>query len=309
VYLLQDGTGTSTSLPVSANGRSVGTVSANTYLALAAEPGPLLISITAAAAAATRVQVEAGKVYYVSAQVNPAGIPVFKVLPPSAAQPALARHRPARIGVVEVARAPLVPAPSPSTAPAPKPKPAPPKPAAAPARAETPAPATGNELVLQINTGSVTLSDQQQQWFGVATNVDGGASGVFDVELDFVFPAGWAVGAEYITYKNSWTQAGGAGSFSTRVFTINGKKYFNATELIRPFVGVGIGVASTSFSGAITGGTSGTASQLMGGVEFRFDNVGLQLELKSISAKTEDSSNVKVDASGRGVFAGASFHF
>ena len=304
VYLLQGSTGKLKSLPVAANGRRIGNLSANTYLAMAASPGALLLSVSAAAAAATRLQVQAGRTYYVSVQVNAAGIPVFKVLPPSVGQKALAKHRPAQSGAVEAPRA----APAPKRAP-PKPtaKPQPSKPKAAPAPART-GQDTGS--ILLFKTGMFDLSNDQQQWFGLTNTIDSGSSGVFGVEYNYVFPEGWAVGGEYLMYKNTWTQsAGGSGSFSTRVFTVNGKKYFVATELIRPFVGIGVGVATTSFSGDISGSTGGTAFQLMGGAEFRFDKVGIHAELKKVTAKTEDDNSIEVDSGGQGIFVGLSVHF
>jgi hypothetical protein len=304
VYLLQGDTGKSKSLPVTANGRGIGNVAANTYLAMAASPGALLLGVSATASAATRLQVEAGRTYFVSVQVNAAGIPVFKVLPPSVGQKALANYRPAQSAAVETPRAaPAPPAPAPKRAT--PPEPSKPKPAPAPAR-------TGRDAtsILLFKTGMFDLSNDQQQWFGLTNDIDSGSSGVFAVEYDYVFPEGWVVGAELVTYKNSWTQsAGGSGSFSTRVFTVNGKKYFIASDLIRPFVGVGVGVATTSFSGDITGSTGGTAFQIMGGAEFRFDKVGVQVELKRVTAKTEDDNSIEVDSSGQGIFVGLSIHF
>lgn len=110
VYVMQGETGGFANLLVSVNGRQVGTVRANSWFAFAADPGVQLVSVAATASAATRLKVEAGKTYYLEQRVNAAGIPVFRAMPESQAQPLLARYRQARtelviVGAPEIGRA------------------------------------------------------------------------------------------------------------------------------------------------------------------------------------------------------------
>jgi uncharacterized protein DUF2846 len=310
VYVIQSDTGGFGNVAVFVDKKMVGGLKTNTYVAFSADPGAHVLSAAGAGLASHQMSVDSGKVYYVSLRINAGGIPQFRVLSEADAKPLLARYRPIRSDVVTTRGTASATPPPPAATPAPA-RAAPS--AAAPARraaATPPAKEPVDEFVLLIKTGTFKASNEQQSWFNVATTVDGASSGVFGAELDYVFPAGWAVGAELMNYKNSWQQANGAkGSFKTVAFTVNGKKYFNETGMVRPFVGVGVGSAAISFSGDITGSTGGLAYQFFGGVEFLFPPVDLHIELKSLSADTEDNSGQSVDASGIGLFVGMSIHF
>ncbi len=115
-----------------------------------------------------------------------------------------------------------------------------------------------------------------------------------------------------MSYSTEISTPGFSDKNDVDVFIIfaNGKKYFRTDSRLQPFIGAGIGGASTDVSGpTIDGSTSGLAYQLMAGVEYRSKNFGVFAELKSISADTESDNNEKIDVSGTGFFAGIAFHF
>jgi opacity protein-like surface antigen len=95
------------------------------------------------------------------------------------------------------------------------------------------------------------------------------------------------------------------------VFLANAKKYFEITGLLYPYVGAGLGVATNSFSGDLTGSASGPAYQAMAGVEFRLKNIGVYTELKYLSSSTEDSAGAKtkIGGTGKNLGLGISFGF
>ena len=87
------------------------------------------------------------------------------------------------------------------------------------------------------------------------------------------------------------------------------KYYIETTRWLYPFLGVGLGFASSSFSGDFTGTASSFAFQGMAGADIRFsDSVGLYLEYKYLNAPTR-TKDQEIKASGSGIFAGLSFQF
>jgi hypothetical protein len=79
--------------------------------------------------------------------------------------------------------------------------------------------------------------------------------------------------------------------------------------MVFPYLGAGIGFASTDFSGAFRGSTGGVAYQAMGGVELRWQQLGAHVELKLLGARTEDDAGHEVDAGSRGLLLGVSLGF
>jgi opacity protein-like surface antigen len=209
--------------------------------------------------------------------------------------------------------APVAP-PPPRVAPAPTPPPAPPPPKPKPKAKVAPAkqiPPTKAAVILKL--GTLTLADDTQDLFGMDQTFDDTASGVYALEGLYQLPHGITIGGELIGYSTEFTTTGTTNKHDVDVleFFVNAKKYFRSDRLIQPFVGVGVGAATTDVSGpTISGDTSGLAYQLMAGVEFRFNRVmGLQVEAKYIGAETEDDNNEKIDVSGTGVFLGVGLHF
>jgi len=90
---------------------------------------------------------------------------------------------------------------------------------------------------------------------------------------------------------------------------LNGKYYFRAADWFYPFVGAGVGYAGASYGGNLTGKASGLAYQGLGGVEFRFEGVGLYAQFKYLAAAIDDGTGEKVKVGGSGVLAGVSILF
>lgn len=109
VYLIQGESSNFASVPVYLNGRSVGSVRANGYLAIMTDPGKHQLSTAGIASASVTLNVEPGKTYYVRGVINTHGTPEFRLLPPSEAQELMAQSRAARNGTVA--------APAPKTVP------------------------------------------------------------------------------------------------------------------------------------------------------------------------------------------------
>ncbi len=198
----------------------------------------------------------------------------------------------------------VAPAPSPPAPPAPKPKA---EPKGAPAKRISP-----GKFSLILKAGTHTLTDDIQTLFGIDRSFDDKASGVYAVEGLYQLPHAITIGGEVISYSTEFTTSGLSAKHDVDVLEIfvNAKKYFRTDRRIQPFIGAGIGGARTDVSGpTISGAASGVAFQVMAGVEFRVKRVGLQAEVKHISADTEDDNSEKIDVSGTGIFLGVRLYF
>jgi hypothetical protein len=131
---------------------------------------------------------------------------------------------------------------------------------------------------------------------------------IFGVEGEWVFGNGWAVGGELLTHSHSYTNVppvgSGRGDMTATKVLVNGKKYFRVDQVVRPFVGVGLGFAVVNMSGDISGTGTGLAVQGLGGVLFQWRTVGVYTE-----AAYQVAESNGVDSGGLGLFAGASFRF
>jgi hypothetical protein len=173
--------------------------------------------------------------------------------------------------------------------------------------------AVAAETAVIIKTGQFTLSkDSQEIFMNIPRQFDDRSSSVIGGELEWRMKDGISLGGEVTLYQNDWVTPSNplsSGQVDTVIVMFNAKKYFAVSEIVHPYVGAGVGVAVTDFSGAITGNSSGLAIQAVGGIEFRWDKFGLYTELKALSADTEDDLNEEVDVSGTGVFVGLSIFF
>jgi opacity protein-like surface antigen len=169
--------------------------------------------------------------------------------------------------------------------------------------------AGGVALLLKI--GTLSLSKDTQTILGVDRSFDKSASGIYAIEAYYQLDDGLAVGGELLGYKSQFTTPSNTdtGDVTAHVLLANAKQYYRTDTRVQPFIGAGIGIATTSVSGSISGNTSGFAYQLMAGLEYRASNVGVFGEAKYVGANTKTSNGQKVDATGIGFFAGVAFHF
>lgn len=295
VYVIQGETQNFANLLVSVNGRRLESLPKNSYVAFVAEPGTHEISTAAGGRAATPLTVAADTVYYVSQRVGAGGVPTHRVLSQAEGRALLSTYRAVRTEALTIGAASSSQPVTTASVASPNPT--------------TPAPRRGN-FALTAKAGDYTLSEGTQRWLGFSTQVKTKASSVFAVGGEYEFANGFAIAPEILLFKTTWTQSNGAvGSFNATVVTLNGKMYLASGDTFRPFIGAGVGAAATSFSGDITGNSGGAAFQLFAGAELRFNQVGLYLEYKTVSAETEDDNSNVVDVSGKGAFAGIGIRF
>jgi hypothetical protein len=254
------------------------------------------------------------------AQSRHVGIAPVVVIPPVVAPPVAAPPvTPRPVAAPPVVTPPPAPPPevTPSVVePAPPVKPAvvaePPvvKPTPAPEVAAPPAPPRESGFALIASAGTFKLADERQTVAGFPSTYDTTSKSVFSVEGEWRFGSGFAVGGEYFTYKNDLVSTATVPDAQQKVYAlmVNGKYYFHATDWLYPFVGVGIGQATASYSGGLTGNASGLAYQGLAGAEIRFKSVGLYLQYKYLSSETGDSGR-EVKVGGKGVLGGISISF
>jgi len=169
-----------------------------------------------------------------------------------------------------------------------------------------------SDIGLMLKLGALTLSEDTQMILGANRRFDDSVSGLYAIEAYYQFGSGYTLGGEILSYTAGFTTVGfnDKHDVDVTILLVNGKKYFRTRSSLQPFIGAGIGVASTDISGpTINGNTSGVAYQLMAGVEYRSNNIGVFGEFKYVGADTEDDNNESVDVSGIGFFAGIAFHF
>ncbi len=212
---------------------------------------------------------------------------------------------------------PVPPPPPPSVASAPPPPPPIVAPAPVAAR-PTPEPVVSaptepgrkSEFALIASAGTFKLANGDQVVAGLPSTYDTSSKSVFGIEAEWRFGSGFAVGGEIFSYKNDLVTTGANPNAQQEVlaFMANGKYYFRAASWLYPFVGAGVGLASASYSGGLSGSATGLAYQGLAGMEFRFKPVGVYLQYKNLSAKTGDSGK-EVKVGGSGFLAGISISF
>jgi opacity protein-like surface antigen len=333
-------------VPVVLDGRRIGQTRPRTFLLATVAPGTHYLISGDKVIATLSVDCTAGKTYFISQKAIAGVYPVrtdlamansesarrtiaqsrLATAPPTAPPPkpaAAAATKPAAAAVAAAAPKPT-PAPKPAPAAVPAPTPAPkPTPAApvapapsSPGSSSVSKPASASEkksggLALILKTGSFEMSNRSQVIGGLESEFDSSASGVVGAELEWRDRSGFAFGGEMYRFTNNIVAVGTPlqGEMEVVALMANAKKYFEITGLLYPYVGAGLGVAATSFSGDLTGSASGQAYQAMAGIEFRSKNIGLYTELKYLSSSTEDSNGAKVKVGGNGLNIGLGISF
>jgi len=174
-----------------------------------------------------------------------------------------------------------------------------------------PAAAAPGGFNLIVKGGSYSLGSNTQDVTAGATTFAvsfESSAPIFGVEGEWMFDNGWAVGGELLVQRHSYTDLpalpDGKGDMTATKFLVNGKKYFRVANVVRPFVGGGLGFAVVNMSGDINGTGTGFAAQALGGVLFQWQTFGIYTE---VAYQTAESNGV--DTGGLGLFAGANFHF
>jgi opacity protein-like surface antigen len=166
------------------------------------------------------------------------------------------------------------------------------------------------DFALIANAGTFKMADGNQVVGGLASTYDTTSKSVFGVEAEWRSKAGIAVGGEVFYYKNDLVSTGTMPSAQQEVLAImvNGKYYFRVASWFYPFVGAGVGQTNASYSGGLTGKTTGLAYQGLAGMEFRFNQIGLNVQYKYLDSSTGDTGR-EVKVGGSGILAGVSIVF
>jgi opacity protein-like surface antigen len=327
--------------PVIANADRLGDLGNGEYINAVVNPGRTFLRVGDRILTTLAVQASANQTSYVLVEAVPGQTPLrveMRETSEPAARRIIAQSRPAAAAAPRApapalaapAAVPLAAAPAASPPPRPAPvQPAPPPPRQAqtappprpapppPARKRAPAPAeeqAESQWALIAKTGAFKLATTQQD---VSTNpafpstFDKSSKPFAAVEVEYRDRAGYAIGGELIYYKNKFTVDASPlkGDTTTLVGILNAKYYVETTRWLYPFLGVGLGFASSSFGGDFTGKASSFAFQGMAGADIRFSkSVGLYIEYKYLNAPTR-TKDQEIKASGSGILAGLSFAF
>jgi len=182
-----------------------------------------------------------------------------------------------------------------------------------PASTPEPPDATRDGFNLIVKVGSYSLASGTQTVvipvLGPATLNYSTGSTTLVVEGEWITTTGWAFGAEYMGHSHEYVSTAGTGDLSASLLMINVKKYFRYGATVQPYLGIGIGSAFADLSGGISGSAGGFAAQVMGGVAFRWQHVGLYTEFKQQTATTKDANSQEIDLGGSGLFVGVSAFF
>lgn len=162
-----------------------------------------------------------------------------------------------------------------------------------------------------MKTGKVQLWDDSQYLDTRTRNFDDSSWRTFALAWEHRGRRGMGLGVEYITYRHSYLPStSGDGQAKTQIVLFSARKYFDASSIVHPFVGLGMGLGHTSVTGgASIGPDVNFEIQANTGIELRFDNVGFYVELKGLYNDTSGPSGNRYDPSATGVFGGMSFIF
>jgi opacity protein-like surface antigen len=292
VYVYRGDDRSDAPLAVVLNGRDTAQLAPRTFVMWRVRPGRIQLSATGTTSVLS-LSLQGGRVYYAELSRLPSGVPVLRQVSFPVGRTAIHRARLiAQTGVAARAAPPVA-----AVRPAPPPR------------------RGAEKLALMLKPGAFKLATESQ-----TLNLAGGtfplqfdttSSSVFAIEGEWFVRPDISFGLEYVSFSNDYTTTGTPpnGSTDARAFLVNAKRYFLPGSAWQPYVGAGLGVASASLSGPITGTTSGFALQLVGGLQWRQDRFALRAEYKYLKAETEDDNSQKVDMSGGGPFLAIGFFF
>jgi len=314
-------------VPLIANAERLGDIGNGEFVNVVVNPGRTFLRAGDRILTTLAIQTRAGQTSYVLIEAVPGLSPVrvdMREMTEASARRVLAQSRPAAAGAA-AARAPAVlrpPTPGarpPAQAPPPRQAQAVPPPSPAPRTVtprEPPPPPEGEaskwRVAVIAKMGAFKLASTSQTIGGLQTSYDKSSKPVAGFETELRHADGFAVGLEFLYYKNDLAAQGTTftGTQTVLLTAVNGKYYFGGDSgVFHPYVGGGVGVAAAKFAGDLTGKSSGPAYQGMVGLDLRFESVGLYLEYKYLNSTTQDGANQKIKVGGSGFLGGVSFAF
>ena len=167
----------------------------------------------------------------------------------------------------------------------------------------------GGALIMK--SGKVELWDSTQLLDTQTRTFEDTSSRTFAFAWERRSDRGMGLGMEYITYRHTYTPPNtNTGEAKTQILLFSARKYFDASTIVHPFVGMGMGLGHTSVTGgADIGPDVNFEIQANTGIELRFDNIGFFMELKGLYNDSSGPSGNSYDPSGTGLFGGMSFIF
>lgn len=180
------------------------------------------------------------------------------------------------------------------------------------AQAKDKGPSSNNKNTIIIKSGSFNISEASQTIAGSSATFEENSSSVIAIEYSRKFGNNLTYGGELVKYSNEYATFI-SGDVDTTIIIANIKKYFDLSTHFQPFIGAGAGAVLTTVSGPFDGSAGGFATSLVLGAEIPFENIGIHIEYKYLSAtadnETTSGNTAKFDVSGSGIFAGVSIHF
>ncbi|HXZ55245.1 MAG TPA: outer membrane beta-barrel protein [Burkholderiales bacterium] len=316
-------------VPVIANADRLGDIGNGEFVNAVVNPGRTFLRVGDRILTTLAIQTSAGRTSYVLIEAVPGLAPVrvdMREMSEASARRVLAQSRPAAAGPAAVTRAPAAAPPAAAPRPPRPAAPPPPVPAATapppPRQAQAAAPSPTGEkeqeeasqwrVAMVAKTGAFKLASTSQMIGGLQTAYDKSSKPVVGFETELRHAEGFAIGVEFLYYKNNLTAQGATltGDQAVLATMANGKYYFGGDSgAFHPYLGAGIGFTGAKFGGDLTGKSSGPAYQGMVGLDLRFESVGLYLEYKYLNSTTQDSANQKIKVGGSGFLGGVSFAF
>lgn len=155
---------------------------------------------------------------------------------------------------------------------------------------------------------------------------------LFDLDDDIVAAAGAtylykldngiAFGASVFGYENEIiaTTNNDGDAITGHIYGIV-EKYFNAEGAVKPYIGMGLGFASTHFDGSVNGNIDddyvdtavGLSYEIIAGIEIDIqDNIGMIIEYNYFDFEIDDdidNRDVEIESDGHALFFGVAIHF
>ena len=141
---------------------------------------------------------------------------------------------------------------------------------------------------------------------------DTSSDSVYGFEYERRFSNGLTIGAEYLHFKNTIKNVSYNNELDVDIFLFNAKYYFNYDSGVGflPFIGLGHGYAIG------TDANDGQAYQIMGGLAYEWDRVGMYFQYMRMHSRIDRDSvgrivagGPEIDISGHGFFSGVTIKF
>ena len=171
--------------------------------------------------------------------------------------------------------------------------------------------ATAADFVVILKSGTVQLADETQRLDGETRTFDETSAKTLAVAWEIRNARNVGLGMEYITFEHDFTSPSSDGYTKSQLYLFSARKYFNASKMVHPFGGIGLGWGYTKFNrvGDIDRDWN-YVLQISAGVEIRFaEEFGIFIEGKGLASGTDGERENEFDFSGPSLMAGVSFIF